>query len=151
MTKIREHLVACCPQADLHESLDAAIRAFRRDTGDVRWTMRVPMAGTVASRDVVASIRPLARGDGYTAVELRFGPEDSALYPHFEGRLSAEAVDPWNAKLEIEGSYKPPLGAVGAAFDAAVGSRLARASIRRLLRDLADELETAGMFAQAAD
>ena len=151
MTKIREHTIAYCPKAGLSDSLDAAIRAFRRDNGELRWTMRVPVGGAVASRDVVSVVRPLAHKAGEATVELRFGPEGSSLYPVFEGRLSAGAVDPWNVRLEIEGTYEPPLGIIGAAFDATVGARLARASIRRLLRDLADELETAGMFAQAAD
>ena len=151
MTEIREHVVAYCPQNDLHESLDGAIRAFRRDNGELRWTMRVPVAGAVASREVVSEVRPLAHKAGEATVELRFGPETSSMYPVFEGRLTASVLDPWNVKVEIEGTYEPPLGVLGAAFDATVGSRMARASIRRLLRDLADELETAGMFAQSAD
>ena len=65
--------------------------------------------------------------------------------------LSVASTDPWTAELKIEGGYTPPLGPVGAVFDAAVGTRVARASIRRLLRDLADELETAAMFAHSAD
>ena len=151
MTKIREGVTAYCPEADLAGALEAALRTFRRDSGEVRWTMRVPIGGATASREVVASVRYRPRENGRASVELRFGPEDSALYPHFDGQLTARALDPWNAEIAIEGSYEAPLGVVGAAFDAAVGARLARASIRRLVRDLADEVETAGMFEQAAD
>ncbi len=44
------------------------------------------------------------------------------------------------SRLEIDGTYEPPGGLPGRAFDALVGSRIARASLTGLVADLARAL-----------
>ena len=41
----------------------------------------------------------------------------------------------------LNGSYEPPLGAVGAAFDAVVGHKIAENTARNLLAVIADSIE----------
>jgi hypothetical protein len=71
-------------------------------------------------------------------LHLRWKPDGP--YPAFEGFL---AIRPWSGKTQIElrGSYEPPFGALGEAFDSAVGYRIAHATAHALLNDLKEELE----------
>ncbi len=64
----------------------------------------------------------------------------SALFPIMSAQLSAWPLMASETQLEIEGSYSPPLGVVGTAIDAAVGHRIAEASIHRLLDDVIEQL-----------
>jgi hypothetical protein len=70
-----------------------------------------------------------------------------ALFPLMSAQLSAWALSSSETQLEIEGEYRPPLGAVGDAIDAAVGHRIAEASVLRFLEDVVQqvrkELQTA--------
>jgi hypothetical protein len=43
-------------------------------------------------------------------------------------------------QLEIEGAYRPPLGIVGNAIDAAVGHRVAEATVHRFLDDVVERI-----------
>ncbi len=67
----------------------------------------------------------------------------SGPYPHFDGTLTIRADEDWTTSiLELQGAYQPPLGAVGAAFDSLVGSRIAHETARELLRKLGESLES---------
>jgi hypothetical protein len=70
-----------------------------------------------------------------------------ALFPLMSAELSAWPLSSSETQLEIEGAYRPPLGAVGNAIDAAVGHRIAEASVLRFLEDVVQqvrqELQTA--------
>ncbi|HTX59095.1 MAG TPA: hypothetical protein VMH02_05405, partial [Verrucomicrobiae bacterium] len=62
-------------------------------------------------------------------------PSGGGPYPDFEGHLTVRADEDYKTCiLELEGTYTPPLGAVGAAFDAMIGSRIASATARELLQ-----------------
>jgi hypothetical protein len=62
------------------------------------------------------------------------------LFPPMLAELSTSRLDSGFTRLEFRGSYWPPLGPVGAALDAAVGHRVAAASIEHLLDDLVAQL-----------
>ncbi|MBV9439810.1 MAG: hypothetical protein JOZ24_07450 [Candidatus Eremiobacteraeota bacterium] len=63
------------------------------------------------------------------------------LFPQFHGtvRLRIASVDA--TALRLEGAYRPPLGLLGRAFDAAIGRHIARATMRDLLARLGASLE----------
>jgi hypothetical protein len=64
-------------------------------------------------------------------------------YPEFEGELTVRADETWEtSRLELRGSYRPPGGIAGAAFDLVVGGRIASATAQALLRRLGDDMET---------
>jgi hypothetical protein len=65
-----------------------------------------------------------------------------SLFPAMRCTLSCWALSATETQLELEGEYRPPLGAVGAAIDGAVLHRVAEATVHRLLEDVCSELST---------
>lgn len=64
----------------------------------------------------------------------------AALFPVMRADLSFWPLTASETQLEIEGGYRPPLGVVGNAADAAVGHRVAEASIHRFLDDVVEQI-----------
>ena len=74
---------------------------------------------------------------------VAWAPEDPGPFPLFAGELRVENAEDYDAFwLVLEGSYEPPLGLVGAAFDRIAGARIAAICARNLLARIADEIET---------
>jgi hypothetical protein len=68
-------------------------------------------------------------------------PVDGGPFPSFSGRLRVWGEDDPNASfIELDGSYQPPLGAFGVAFDATVGRSIAERTAREFLRLLSARL-----------
>lgn len=65
----------------------------------------------------------------------------SGFFPRFKGELHLSALDPDRSELQLSGHYRPPLGRAGQALDEALLARVARATVRSLLRRLARALE----------
>jgi len=61
--------------------------------------------------------------------------------PDFQGTLQARAAPHATTTLHIEGSYVPPFGALGQAFDRAIGHTLAEKTMQNLLDTIARHLE----------
>jgi hypothetical protein len=67
---------------------------------------------------------------------------ESGSYPEFDGELTVRAD--WTyatARLELEGTYRPPGGALGKAFDLAAGARIAKDTAQVLLQRLGSDME----------
>lgn len=62
------------------------------------------------------------------------------LFPLMRAELSVYPLTGTETQLDFSGSYEPPLGPVGSAIDAAVGHRIAEASVHRFVADLAHHL-----------
>ncbi len=61
--------------------------------------------------------------------------------PGFTGTLTLAAGEDYGeTKLELDGSYDPPGGVAGRAFDQLVGRRIAHATLSALLGGVGDEL-----------
>ncbi|MDX1494894.1 MAG: hypothetical protein R3253_12575 [Longimicrobiales bacterium] len=76
-----------------------------------------------------------------TRVELEWEAASSpGLFPLMNGQLWAYALSSTETQLDFDGVYEPPLGLVGAAVDAAVGHRIAEASVHRFVTDVATHL-----------
>lgn len=89
----------------------------------------------VRDEDGVAGLSPVTRVVlGWEAANA------SGLFPLMSAELCAWPLSSSETQLEIEGSYQPPLGAVGNAIDAAVGHRIAEASVYRFLEDVVEQL-----------
>jgi hypothetical protein len=63
-----------------------------------------------------------------------------AVFPVMSAELSAWPLSSSETQLEIQGTYRPPLGLMGKAVDAVVGHRIAQASVHRLLEDIVEQL-----------
>ena len=55
-------------------------------------------------------------------------------------QLSAWPLTSTETQLELESAYTPPLGHAGKVFDAAIGHRVAEASVHRFLEDAVEQL-----------
>jgi hypothetical protein len=64
----------------------------------------------------------------------------TALFPVMNAELSLWPLTATETQLEIEGAYRAPLGVVGSAIDAAVGGRVADATVHRFLDDVVAQI-----------
>jgi Rrf2 family protein len=87
--------------------------------------------------------RPDRTGDALRVAIAWEATGASALFPRFEGTLGITDLDPERCELSLSGHYRPPLGRAGHALDDALLGRVARATVRSLLRRVAHGLEQA--------
>jgi hypothetical protein len=72
---------------------------------------------------------------------VKWTPHGGGAYPTFTGTLTVRADEDYTGCiLEISGEYEPPLGVLGLAFDAIVGSRLAAGTASELLGSIGERL-----------
>jgi len=137
--------VARCPFSVAHDYAEEYLREAEHEV-----EVRVPL------RDLIRSVP----GQAHKAVKLVFAlhPDETEggrghdammiewhagtrLFPDFHGTLRLRIATVESTRLTFEGAYRPPLGQVGVAFDALIGRRIARATMRELLDRIADALE----------
>jgi hypothetical protein len=103
--------------------------------------IRVGPLGSVpgASKLVQVRFRELAERDDRAGLAVRWeatGP-GGGLFPALDADITVTPVDGQTTMLRLAGSYRPPLGALGTALDAAILHRVATATIRSFLNHLA--------------
>jgi hypothetical protein len=131
MSTIRDFTTVACAFDEVPDRLQAhfvggaAVLPLRVKFGDLR-----------IERDVEFHLKSKPAYPGYKLLDVSWAPKDGGPYPTFAGTLSvAEDAAGWS-RLEIDGTYSPPFGIAGAAFDAAVGHRIAQGTITELLAEL---------------
>jgi hypothetical protein len=147
MTQLRVRAIVAQPVADTRKSLQAYIERHGRPDGSVPIPLRVPLLPKLAARLALAHTVPVSfwqgrKEDDLDAVLLiEWTPKGLIPYPAFSGivQIYPEA-DPQTARLEIDGAYEPPGGLAGRAFDALIGTRIARVSLTDLVERLAHDL-----------
>ena len=110
--------------------------------GGVEGLLRVGPAGPVAAKLVrVRFLDPVYRGDVMT-VGLRWEAAGAActLFPVLDANISISPAGDDAAQLTLAGSYRPPLGCLGAELDRAIMHRVAAATMRCLLQSVAEAL-----------
>jgi hypothetical protein len=81
---------------------------------------------------------PSPTGPRVTAFPLSWqSASRPGLFPHMNARLLVFPLSATETQLELEGSYEPPLGLLGAAVDALVGHRVAEACVLSFVQDIA--------------
>jgi len=75
----------------------------------------------------------------HDALLLAWRPDHPRLFPEFRGVLTARPKHR-GVWLRLHGSYDPPLGFLGKAFDLVFGRAIARATMARLLAQLSAEI-----------
>ena len=151
MARVHERLYVRCPFGKAPSYLAYYLDQLARDGGSAGAVLRLeaPLAdvgvpGNLSiSRDVVAHFAPVD-GDGFGTQEtaVDWSPAPGGPFPKFVGVITIEADESYGTcALVLDGTYEPPLGMLGAAFDAAIGQRIANATARELLRSLRDRLE----------
>lgn len=63
--------------------------------------------------------------------------ERPRLFPLMKAELAVYPLTPTETQLDFHGVYEPPGGWMGGAVDAVVGHRIAEASVKRLIADIA--------------
>jgi hypothetical protein len=105
--------------------------------------LRAPLGEARIEREVVAHLSPKPGYPGYTRLGITWAPKDGGPYPTFEGVLSASQETEDGCRLDLDGEYTPPGGAVGAVFDIVVGHGIAQATANDLLHHIRAFLEDA--------
>lgn len=104
--------------------------------------LRVGPAGPVAAKLVqVRFLDPVSRGDVMT-VGLRWEAAGAAgaLFPVLDANISISPAGGEAARLALAGSYRPPLGHLGAGLDRAIMHKVATATMHCLLQSVAEAL-----------
>jgi len=95
--------------------------------------VRVELGGLIIEHLVSASITSSGECDELNDLNLEWIPKHDALYPAFRGTLHVSDHGAGSCRIEIRGSYTPPLGRPGAVLDAMLGRRVAHATLLELL------------------
>jgi hypothetical protein len=107
--------------------------------GAVTGLRKVGPVGSVAGKLVrVSFLDPVYRGDVMT-VGIRWEATGAAgaLFPVLDANITISPAGDHTALLALAGSYRPPLGRLGAGLDRAVMYQVAAATMRSLLRNVA--------------
>jgi hypothetical protein len=142
MSQLLERHAVRCPyhlaQRYLADSLEG--RAESGTPGRLELTVSGP--GIELTKSVVATFAPAEDPMRFDQPWRIHWKPQAGPYPEFEGELTVRADETYETSLlELRGSYRPPGGALGAAFDWAAGARIATATARALLARIGDKLE----------
>ena len=122
----------------------AATRAAASRAQSVAAELRVELGGVGVEADITISVKNIEEKASATRMQLEW---ESATMPNLFPLMKAEiAIYPLTAtetQLDFQGTYKPPLGALGKAMNALVGHRIAEASVHRFVTDVAGYLRQA--------
>lgn len=141
------------PYAKVHEVLArdaaavfrAATKAASSRAHEVAAALRIHVAGLEIQKDIVIEVKSIeqrqsaALGTLVTHIELQWEAAKSPrLFPLMRAELMVYALTATETQLDLDGHYDPPLGPLGKVVDAILGRRIAEASVRRFLVDVAD-------------
>jgi len=121
--------------------------------GGCELLVRVGPFGDLSGLSKLVRVRVLApvRHEAVETVSLRWeatGPAGE-LFPVLDADLTLTGDGDGRSRLAVVGSYRPPLGRAGAAVDRAIMNRVATATLRAILDDLADLLTESPAYPDA--
>lgn len=146
MTRIKESIVTASPPSVALSGLERYIESKQHV---LRLTVPLKSLGLPSELGLTQSVRVSFSSErrgafstrrGYDGMSLEWAAEGGGPFPTFTGRLVLRPHS-GQTELELQGEYTPPLGEIGAAFDAFVGNKIARTTIRILLENLKAALE----------
>jgi hypothetical protein len=143
VNEIHEFLTVLIP----FEHVPASAQAYAAslvEKGEKRTApIRITVGDIVVERIVDLTLRHARAYPGFEIMDIGWGPHDGGPYPVFTGTLSVEQIGTTFSRLDLDGTYAPPMGIAGAMIDAVVGHRFAVSGARSLLNDIKNGLETA--------
>ncbi len=156
--RIRQKVTLRCP-IGVAEARVAEFFQRRNDAdGKARLALRVPLerrgpfAGLALEHDVAVTARK-GRDDRNLndVIRIAWEPVEGRAYPAFAGTLAVWAEgDPEKSFVELDGTYQPPGGLSGQAFDEAFGQSIARRTARALLHDIARAVSERSTLAEGS-
>jgi hypothetical protein len=124
----------------------ATTRAAAR-SNDLAGRLNVDLGGIELGVEVALEVQSVTDGEAagglspVTRVAIGWqAARAPSFFPLMSGHLSAWPLTTSETQIELEGSYTPPLGALGVAIDAAVGRRVADAAVRRFVEDVVERI-----------
>ena len=136
-----------CPYDRARHALEQTLQDLAASGRPVIQTLRVPLPsgdGTEGvEKDVLVTYGvgkdPLHFDQPWT---VQWKPANGGPFPQFNGTLTVRADEDYTTcALELRGTYEPPLGVPGAMFDTVLGSRIASATAREFLKEIATRIE----------
>ena len=122
--------------------LSGASRAAYAD--ELSAVIRVGPFGDAAGASKLVRVRfldPVCRSDVMTlALRWEATGVTSTLFPVLDADITLTPAGRQATRLALAGSYRAPLGGLGAGLDKAILNHVATATIRALLRNVADSL-----------
>lgn len=151
-THLRDHIAVACAAGEAESRLEAFFARHRDRDGVTHLTLRVPMDPIAGFKGLALDHRVRVRArrarddqNLNDLIRIAWEPEGEGPYPSFDGTLVTWAEhDPDRTLVEIDGTYEPPLGVGGEAFDATVGHAIAKRTARALLEDIANAISEQG-------
>lgn len=126
--------------------LQPATEAAVREAGSVVADLHVELGGLEIGKRVVIDLGELVRdGDDMARLGLRWrATRQAALFPSLQADLVVSRLtrgpEPLT-QISLVGHYTPPLGMLGRVGDAIVGRRIAQASLRHFVGEVARRVE----------
>ena len=124
----------------------SATQAAAGRTHSVASALHVEIAGIEFGKEIEISVQELEGEPAVTNV-TRLQLEWKAvrapgLFPMMKAELAIYPLTSTETQLDFSGRYEPPLGWLGTAVDAALGHRIAEASVHRFVAEVAHYLRT---------
>jgi len=144
MSDLLQRRVVACPyhlaQRYLSDCIQARIGAG--EAGHLALTCSLPGGGQMVREVLVTytvSADPMQFDQPW---RIHWTPK-AGPYPDFDGELTVRADETYQSSLvELNGTYLPPGGLAGQAFDSVFGGRIAAATAQALLERIGTELES---------
>lgn len=138
----------------LLERTESLLRPAANSAARATATLAVEYGGRRVEREILLDLgEPDVAGDPFPIVRIPVhwrAANRPRLYPQMDGQLEAYPIGERVTQLSFQGTYEPPLGAVGDAADAIVLHRVAEQSVGRFLRVVAQRLRHAWIAARDA-
>jgi hypothetical protein len=124
----------------------AATRAATGRTHTLASALRVEIGGIEFGKEIELAVREKQqkgkeKGGPMTRLEVDWkAARTPGLFPLMKAELAIYPLTATETQLDFSGHYEPPLGWLGTAVDAAVGHRIAEASVHRFVAEVAQYL-----------
>ena len=135
--------------ADALAVFQSATAAASSRARSVASALRVTVAGLEVAKGIAIAVHeieeqpPSVTASPVTRVRLAWEAASApALFPLMKADLLVYPLTATETQLDFSGRYEPPLGWLGSAVNAAVGHRIAEASVHRFVSEVAEHLRT---------
>lgn len=142
MTAVHQVVDLRCPASAAPEYVVACYHRRQQRNGRAVFTIGLPLSDVLVQREVEAQFLQLGSATG-DAFQVSWEAAGGGPYPKFTGTIAFHHGKTESCTMQLRGSYEPPGGLLGKAFDAAVGQRIAERSIETFLQTMKREIEGA--------
>lgn len=121
----------------------SATKAAAARAHTVAAELHVDVGGVGVRTDIAISVQSIQEQvDASSGPTTRLALEWEAatmprLFPLMKGELAIYPLTSTETQVDFSGTYEPPLGALGKTLNAVAGHRIAEASVRRFIDDVA--------------